>query len=171
MTRIGLKFKDRRKDAHAPHPFVFTDEKGHYVVTQTLDIYDEDTLIYEIEMMGNASIILEICDKLNRKIITYEDKESPFYNEELINLPEEIYNEHTEKLRKMVIEEKKMTESKFKLGDMFTKKHTRDTIPLEIYEINYNPIEPVYKLKPIRLCGDDVILGEEALTELYNKIN
>lgn len=64
-----------------------------------------------------------------------------------------------------------MVESKFKLGDMFTKKYTRDTIPLEIYEINYNPIEPVYKLKPIRLCGDNVILGEEALIELYNKIN
>ena len=53
-------------------------------------------------------------------------------------------------------------ESKFKLGDMFTKKYTRDTIPLEIYEITYNAIEPIYKLKPIRLCGDDVILGEEA---------
>ena len=56
--------------------------------------------------------------------------------------------------------------SKFKLGDMFTKKYTRDTIPLEIYEITYSPIEPVYKLKPIRLCGDNVILGEEALIEL-----
>ena len=60
-------------------------------------------------------------------------------------------------------------ESKFKLGDMFTKKHTRDTIPIEIYEISYDAIEPIYKLKPIRLCGDDVILGEEALIELYNK--
>ena len=60
--------------------------------------------------------------------------------------------------------------SKFKLGDVFTKKYTRDTIPLEIYEITYDLIEPVYKLKPIRLCGDDVILGEEALIELYNKI-
>lgn len=63
-----------------------------------------------------------------------------------------------------------MTDNKFKLGDMFTKKHTRDTIPLEIYEINYSPIEPVYKLKPITSCGDDVILGEEALIELYKKI-
>lgn len=63
-------------------------------------------------------------------------------------------------------------ESKFKLGDVFTKKHTRDTIPIEIYEISYyNAIEPTYKLKPIRLCGDDIILGEEALIELYNKIN
>jgi hypothetical protein len=62
-------------------------------------------------------------------------------------------------------------ESKFKLGDVFIKKHTRDTIPIEIYEISYDVIEPIYKLKPIRLCGDDVILEEEALIELYNKIN
>ena len=64
-----------------------------------------------------------------------------------------------------------MVESKFKLGDIFAKKYARDTIPLEIYEINYTTIEPVYKLRPIRLCGDDVILGEEALIELYVKIN
>lgn len=63
-----------------------------------------------------------------------------------------------------------MTDSKFKLGDMFTKKNSRDTIPLKIYAIDYNSIEPVYKLKPIKLCGDYVILGEEALTELYNKL-
>ena len=62
-------------------------------------------------------------------------------------------------------------ENKFKLGDVFTKKHTRDTIPIEIYDIYYNGIETIYKLKPIRLYGDDVILGEEALIELYNKIN
>lgn len=64
-----------------------------------------------------------------------------------------------------------MCKSKFKLCDRFTKKYTRDTIPLEIFEIIYSPIEPVYKLKPIRLCGNDVILGEKALIELYNKIN
>ena len=64
-----------------------------------------------------------------------------------------------------------MVESKFRLGDRFTQKYSRDTIPLEIYEINYTPIEPVYCLRPIRLGGNDVILGEEALIELYNKIN
>ena len=60
---------------------------------------------------------------------------------------------------------------KFKLGDIFAKKHTRDTMPIEIYKISYNVIEPIYKLKPIILFGDDVILGEEALIELYDKIN
>ena len=64
-----------------------------------------------------------------------------------------------------------MVESKFKIGDMFTKKYTRDAIALEIYKIYYTPTEPVYKLKPIRLCGDDVILGEEVLIETFNKIN
>lgn len=62
-------------------------------------------------------------------------------------------------------------ESKFKLGDRFTKRFTRDTIPLEIVEVNYSVIEPIYRLKPIRLCGNDVTLGQDALIELYNKIN
>lgn len=62
-------------------------------------------------------------------------------------------------------------ESKFKLGDVFIQKHARDTIPIKICEIFYSVNEPIYKLKPIRLCGGDIILGEEALTELYNKIN
>ena len=61
-------------------------------------------------------------------------------------------------------------ENKFKLGDVFTEKHTRDTIPIEIYDISYNAIEPIYKLKPISLCGGEIILGEEALIDLYNKI-
>ncbi len=67
--------------------------------------------------------------------------------------------------------ERKKMKSKFKLGNIFTKKYARDTIPLEIYEIIYSPIEPVYKLKQIRLCDNNIILGEEALIELYNKIN
>lgn len=104
LTRIGLKFKDCREVKFVPQPFVFTNEKGHQVATQTLEDYYDDVLIYE--MIGSPTIMLEICDKLERKIISYGDKESPFYNEELINLPEEIYNEHTEKLRKMVIKEK-----------------------------------------------------------------
>lgn len=61
--------------------------------------------------------------------------------------------------------------SKFKLGDMFTKKDTRDTIPIKIYDISYSAIEPIYKLKSIRGCGEDVTLGEEALIELYHKCN
>lgn len=61
--------------------------------------------------------------------------------------------------------------SKFKLSDRFTKKYTRDLIPYEVFEINNDGIEPVYKLKPLRLCGDSIILGEEALIELFNKIN
>lgn len=60
--------------------------------------------------------------------------------------------------------------SKFKLGDIFTLKGTRDMIPLKIYDIAYK-IEPEYSLKPMRGAGDEVILGEEALIKLYNKHN
>ena len=60
--------------------------------------------------------------------------------------------------------------SNFKLGDRFVHKNTRDMIPLEIYDIRYE-FEPIYKLKPIMLCGDDLTLGEAALAELFIKIN
>lgn len=138
LTRIGLKFKDCRVEGYFRHPFVFTNEKGHQVATQFIGIYDKDRYIYE--MMGSPSLILEICDKLERKIISYGDKERPHYDENLINLPEDIFNECTEKLRERVIN-----------------------------EIDYSPFEHVYKLKTFGLCGDDeiVILGEEVLIGLY----
>lgn len=63
-----------------------------------------------------------------------------------------------------------MTNAKFKIGDMFSRKHTRDEIPLEVTRIDYE-FEPMYTLTPIRLCGDELVLGEEALIVLYNKIN
>lgn len=63
-----------------------------------------------------------------------------------------------------------MTNAKFKIGDMFSRKNTRDTIPLEVTRIDYE-FEPMYTLRPIRLCGDEIVLGEEALIVLYNKIN
>lgn len=63
-----------------------------------------------------------------------------------------------------------MYEAKFKVGDKFSRKHTRDDIPVKVVEIAYE-FEPVYTLKKIRLCGDDVVLGEEALMEIYDKIN
>ena len=63
-----------------------------------------------------------------------------------------------------------MSEAKFKVGDRFVRKGTRDEIPVEVSEIMYS-FEPVYTLKKIRLGGADVVLGEEAVMELYNKIN
>ena len=59
--------------------------------------------------------------------------------------------------------------SKFRLGDRFVHKNTRDMIPLEIYSIRYE-FEPIYSLRPIRLYGSDITLGEEALVELYIKL-
>lgn len=116
LIKIGLTFKDCREVRFAVHPFAFTNEKGHQVTTQFIDNCDEDGLIYE--MMGSPSLILELCDKLDRKIISYGDKERPYYDESLINLPEDVFNECTKKLRERVIN-----------------------------EIDYSPFEPVYKLK------------------------
>lgn len=63
-----------------------------------------------------------------------------------------------------------MENARFNLGDRFSRKYTRDEIPLEITSI-HQEYEPIYTLTPIRLCGDELVLGEEALIALYNKIN
>ncbi len=71
----------------------------------------------------------------------------------------------------MTQEERKLKlESKFKIGDIFHKKYSRDTVPLKVTEIIYRNglMEPEYILKPIRYNVDDrITLGEGALDELY----
>lgn len=60
--------------------------------------------------------------------------------------------------------------SKFKIGDIFHRKYSRDTVPLKVIEIIYRNclMEPEYVLKPIRYNVDDkIMLGEDALDELY----
>lgn len=61
-------------------------------------------------------------------------------------------------------------ESKFKIGDIFRRKYSRDTVPLKVIEIIYRNglMEPEYVLKPIMYNVDDKItMGEDALDELY----
>lgn len=60
----------------------------------------------------------------------------------------------------------------FKLGDIFHQKYSRDTVPIKVIDIVYRSglIEPEYTLKPIIYNGDEIILGESALKELYYKI-
>lgn len=64
-------------------------------------------------------------------------------------------------------------ESKFKIGDIFHRKHSRDTVPLKVIEVIYRNglMEPEYVLKPIRYNVDNAItLSQDALDELYNLI-
>ena len=71
----------------------------------------------------------------------------------------------------MTREERKLKmESKFKIGDIFHEKYSRDTVPLKVTEIIYRNglMEPEYILKPIRYnVSDKITLGEAALDELY----
>lgn len=66
----------------------------------------------------------------------------------------------------------KTMNSEFKLGDIFHQKYSRDTVPIKVVSIAYKSglIEPEYTLKSIRYNGDEIILGESALKELYWKI-
>ena len=62
--------------------------------------------------------------------------------------------------------------AEFKIGDVFHRKYTCDTIPIKIIDVIYRNglLEPEYTLKPIRYNGDEIILGESALKELYWQI-
>lgn len=61
-------------------------------------------------------------------------------------------------------------ESKFKIGDRFVQKNSRDTSVLKIASIEYGHIEPVYKLICNNNYNNSIKFGEAALEELYNKI-
>ena len=71
----------------------------------------------------------------------------------------------------VLIEERKLKmKSKFKIGDIFHRKYSRDTVPLKVIEIIYRNglMEPEYVLKPVRYNVDNKItLGQDALDELY----
>lgn len=68
-------------------------------------------------------------------------------------------------------EERKLKmKNKFKIGDIFHRKYSRDTVPLKVIEIIYRNglMEPEYVLKPVRYNVDNKItLGQDALDELY----
>lgn len=63
------------------------------------------------------------------------------------------------------------TNTKFKIGDRFTKNNTRDYPVMEIIGIKYTPIEPVYELEGVIFKSNLIELGEEVLDRLYDKIN
>lgn len=61
--------------------------------------------------------------------------------------------------------------AKYKLGDKFVRKMTRDTDVMKVISIKYPYLlnEPEYTLLGVRF-GPIMQIGEEALTELYNLI-
>ena len=62
-------------------------------------------------------------------------------------------------------------QSKYKIGDRFVKKNSRDSFVMNIVEVRYGPIEPEYKLRGVNNLNMFVYLGESGLEELYTKIN
>lgn len=59
-------------------------------------------------------------------------------------------------------------DSKFKIGDIFHRKNSRDTVQLKVIEIIYSNVEPEYILSTIRYNVDNKItLGQDTLDELY----
>ena len=63
-------------------------------------------------------------------------------------------------------------ENKFEVGDKVVKKGSRDSAVMVIVRIHYRfGLEPTYEIKPLISSGGRQMIGEEALVELYNKVN
>lgn len=58
---------------------------------------------------------------------------------------------------------------KYDIGDIFTKRGCRDCAVMEITEITYGIVEPIYKLSPVKGIGEDKEYGEAMLDEVYIK--
>jgi len=59
--------------------------------------------------------------------------------------------------------------SKFDINDAFVLKGTKDAPIFHVNVIKYTTPEPTYKIK--NKFGMEIELGEEALIELYNRVN
>ena len=110
LKNIGLTVVDLRKEHPNYYPFGVTNEIGDGVAVTGIhpndSTFEDDWVITEFEgrcSIGGATVILEICDKLDRKFITDEDLEIT-YNEGK-NVTEETFNERTEAFLKMLTEE------------------------------------------------------------------
>jgi len=111
LKDIGLTVIDLRKE-HPEYYYSFgiTNEIGDGVTVTGMhtdgSVCEDDYVTSEFEgrfSTGGATVILEICDKLDRKFITDEDLEIT-YNEGK-KITEETFDERTEAFRKMLTDE------------------------------------------------------------------
>lgn len=110
LKDIGLTVIDLRKESPDYCPFGITNEIGDGV--GVIEMYTNDSdcedewEITELEgrcSIGGATVVLEICDKLDCKFITDEDLQI-IANEDK-EITEETFNERTEAFRKMLTDE------------------------------------------------------------------
>lgn len=109
VKKIGLTVIDNRKESPDYCPFGITNEIGDGV--GVIEMYtdgsdcEDDWVIKELEgrfSTGGATVILEICDKLDCKFITDEDLQNTYDKGEEYIISEETFNERTEAFRKML---------------------------------------------------------------------
>ena len=111
LKNIGLTVIDLRKEhPEYYYPFGVTNEIGDGVAVTEIHPNDsaceDDYVITEFEgrcSIGGATVILEICDKLDRKFITDEDLQ--IIANEGKEITEETFNERTEAFLKMLTDE------------------------------------------------------------------
>ena len=110
LKDIGLTVIDLRKEHPEYYPFGVTNEIGDGV--GVIEMYtndsncEDDWVIKELEgrcSTGGATVILEICDKLDRKFITDEDLQ--IIANEGKEITEETFDERTKAFLKMLTDE------------------------------------------------------------------
>lgn len=112
LKDIGLTVIDLRKEHPNYYPFGVTNEIGDGVAVTEMNTdnstCEDDYVITEFEgrcSIGGATVILEICDKLDRKFITDEDLQNTCDKGEEYTITEETFNERTKAFLKMLTEE------------------------------------------------------------------
>ena len=110
LKDIGLTVVDLRKEHPDYYPFGVTNEIGDGVAVTEIhtdgSVCEDDWVIREFEgrcSIGGATVILEICDKLDRKFITDEDLQ--IIANEGKEITEETFNERTKAFLKMLTDE------------------------------------------------------------------
>ena len=110
LKNIGLTVIDLRKENPNYYPFGVTNEIGDGVAVTGIhpndNVCEDEWEITELEgrcSIGGATVILEICDKLDCKFITDEDLQ--IIANEGKEITEETFNERTKAFLKMLTDE------------------------------------------------------------------
>jgi len=103
LKKVGLVVEDHRKNMKH-HPFTVSNGQDTVAISsidENGEGNDDELTIKEFEgrfSHGGASVMLEICDKLDCKFITDEDIDELFYTDG-DTITKEMYDDRTERFR------------------------------------------------------------------------
>lgn len=113
LRNLGLTIEDHTNEEDC-HPFVVLNEHGSGVaISKVITNGETNKDNWEIDEFegrfshGGASVMLEICDKLNCKFITDEDIDDLIYTNQK-EVTDEMFENRTNEFRKLLEEKKEV---------------------------------------------------------------